>query len=158
MVSVVYLLSQGYDFLGFEFSNDYANPLRDTSDLSTSLSNLSIAPHATANNLQSQKQRESSRSHYSTPAPIDEPLTAPKPTRTTAAPPPAVAASPSLQPPGIWSPEMGIKFGGNAGANPPSQSGEATGRNLKYPDAHTNNVPTAVHGGRWDGTRGLMFG
>lgn len=145
-------------FFRFKFSNAYANPLRDTSDLSTSLSNLTIAPHATANNLQSQKRRESSRSHYSTPAPIDEPLTAPKPTRTAAAPPPAVAASSSLQPPGIWSPEMGIRFGGNTGANPPLQSGEAGGRNLKYPDAHANNVPTAVHGGRWDGTRGVMFG
>lgn len=52
---------------------------------------------------------------------------------------------------------MGIRFGGNAGANLPPQSG-VEGRNLKYPDAHANNVPTAVHGGRWDGTRGVMFG
>lgn len=52
---------------------------------------------------------------------------------------------------------MGIRFGGNAGANLPPQSGVG-GRNLKYPDAHANNVPTAVHGGRWDGTRGVMFG
>lgn len=110
-------------FFDFNFSNDCANPLLDTSDLSTSLSNLAIAPHATANNLQSQKQRESSRSHYSTPAPIDEPLAAPKPMRTTAAPPPAVAASSSLDLPGIWTPEMGIRFGGNTEANPPLQSG-----------------------------------
>lgn len=53
---------------------------------------------------------------------------------------------------------MGIRFGGNTGANPPLQSGESGGRNLKYPDAHANNVPTTVHGGRWDGTRGVMFG
>lgn len=137
---------------------DYANPFHDISDLSTSLSNLSIAPHATANNLQSQKHRESSRSHYCTPAPIDEPLTAPKPTRTTAVPLPAVAASSSLQPSGIWSPEMGIRFGGDNGAHPPPQSGESVVRNLKYPDANTNNIPTTVQGGRWDGTRGVMFG
>lgn len=53
---------------------------------------------------------------------------------------------------------MGIRFGGSTRAHPPLQSGESGGRNLKYPDAHASNVPTAVHGGRWDGTRGVMFG
>lgn len=53
---------------------------------------------------------------------------------------------------------MGIRFGGNPGAHPPPQSGELGVRNLKYTDANANNVPTAVQGGRWDGTRGVIFG
>ncbi|MCJ1260843.1 pH-response regulator protein palA/rim20 [Lobaria immixta] len=125
------------------------------SDLSNSLSNLSLSSSTTTSNLQSQKQRESSRPHYSAAAPAEEPLTAPTPTRAPVAPPPVAATPPASA---VWSPEMGIKFGGQPAGNASgSASGSGAPRNLRYPDANAN-PPMGVQGGKWDGTRGLKFG
>lgn len=109
------------------------------SDLSNSLTNLSLT---NTTQLQEQRERETLRSHYNTPAPSEEPLTAPTPARA-AAPPPSPA-------PGIWSPEMGIKFAAN-NDTPSTSSGDSG--NSKYP-----NAGALVSGGKWDGTRGIRFG
>jgi programmed cell death 6-interacting protein len=126
------------------------------SDLSTALSSLSL--HNTAQ-LQDRRERESLRSHYQPPAPADEPLTAPTPTRPVVAPHPPVS--------GIWSPEMGIKFesgpaaeglggagAGRVGGNAPAAQGLSgnDSRNLKYPDAGQGTR------GPLDMSRGVRFG
>lgn len=129
-------------------------PTHENSDLSNSLSNLSVSSASTTTALQSQRQRESSRPHYSAPAPAEEPLTAPTPTRAPVAPP-SVAATPPAS--AVWNPELGIKFGGPPAGNASgSASGSGAPRNLRYPDANAN--PPGVQGGKWDGTRGLRFG
>jgi programmed cell death 6-interacting protein len=46
--------------------------------------------------------------------PPEEPLTAPQPTRAPVAPP-------AVPTPGMWSPEMGIRFGGGNSRGQPGQ-------------------------------------
>lgn len=75
--------------------------------------------------LQRQKQQEASRP----PPPQslgDEPLTAPQPTRAPAPPPPPPGPTA-----GIWTPEMGIKFG-------PSAQGNKNPHHAGYPQARPN--------------------
>ena len=103
------------------------------------MSSLNIAQ---SNSLQDQKKRETLRSQYNVKAPAQDPLTAPTPTRVTV-PPPATS-------PGMWSPEMGIKFGGVA-PPPPKASNQ---HNPSYPD--TRN--TQVRGGPWNPGQGVKFG
>lgn len=54
--------------------------------------------------------------HSPRPSVTREPLTAPQPTRANVAPP-------QVPTPGMWSPEMGIRFAG-AGPSPPAQPGQ----------------------------------
>ncbi|KAI9815101.1 MAG: pH-response regulator protein palA/rim20 [Pycnora praestabilis] len=107
---------------------------RMESDLSNAMSSLNISQ---TNALQQQRHHEIHMPPYSIKAPAEQPLTAPVPTRAAAAPPPAS--------PGMWTPEMGIKFGGNASLN---------GNVQQAP----NNPGTKVRGGQWDPSRGLQFG
>ncbi|KAL8740429.1 MAG: hypothetical protein Q9190_006871 [Brigantiaea leucoxantha] len=109
-------------------------------DLSTALSNLNLG-------LQEQKQRQTLRSNYNSQQqpkpPSEEPMPAPTPTRA------------AVQPePGIWNPELGIKFGGA----PPGIGQQVTkpsnenAHNPAYPS------PRPVQGGQWDVSRGVQFG
>jgi programmed cell death 6-interacting protein len=108
------------------------------SDLSNAMSALNLSQ---VTSLQDQKQRETLRSQYSTKAPSSEPLTAPTPTRAAVQPPPPTAPTP-----GMWNPEMGIKFGGALAQQP---SG----------DVHNPTYPSAkLRGGQWDMNQGVRFG
>ncbi len=103
-------------------------------DLTNAMSSLNISQ---TNALQHQKQQENHQPPYDTRAPTAKPLTAPLPTRAAVALPPAAN-------PGMWTPEMGIKFGGPAQAN-----------NVQQPQPQPG--PKA-RGGQWDPSRGLQFG
>ena len=109
------------------------------SDLSNAMSALNLSQ---TTSLQDQKQRESMRSHYSTKAPSSEPLAAPTPTRAAVQPPTAPA-------PGMWNPEMGIKFGGVT--TPQQAPAKGNLHNPAYPNTRTR-------GGQWDANQGLRFG
>lgn len=100
-------------------------------DLSNAMSALNLSQ---VTSLQDQKQRENLRSQYNAkPPPTDrEPMTAPTPK-----PPPAPT-------PGMWNPEMGIKFGGVTTPN----GGNA--HNPAYPT-------TRVRGSQWDMNQGVRF-
>lgn len=93
------------------------------------MSSLSLQ-QATSNSLHQQKRADAQNPQYGADAHADAPLTAPTPTRA-GVPPPA----------GMWSPEVGIKFGGV-----PTTSGTARPANGPSQD------------GRWDPTQGLKFG
>ncbi|BDD61184.1 hypothetical protein MAP00_006254 [Monascus purpureus] len=80
--------------------------------------------------IQPQEQRQPSRPHAT-----EEPLTAPQPTRAPV-PPPQVPA------PGLWSPEIGIRFGGPA---PPPSQGQIAGRGQGQVS------------GKWDPNQGIRF-
>lgn len=70
------------------------------------------------------------------------------------APTPTRAAVPPPEPePGIWNPELGIKFGG-APTSVAQQGKPINGKanNPVYPN--TRNI----QGGQWDATRGVRFG
>jgi programmed cell death 6-interacting protein len=69
-----------------------------------------------------------------------QPLTAPQPTRANAAPPPVTSGG------GIWSPEMGIRFGGQLPAPGTTQPGR--------PGDHQNKP---ANPGAWDPSKGLRF-
>ncbi|KAL2041235.1 hypothetical protein N7G274_006180 [Stereocaulon virgatum] len=107
------------------------------SDLSDAVSALNLSQ---VTSLQDQKQRETLRSQYSTKAPSSEPLTAPTPTRAAVQPPPPTAPTP-----GIWNPEIGIKFGGALAQQP---SG----------DMHNPAYPSTKTRGQWDMNQGVRFG
>ena len=107
-------------------------------DLSNAMSSLRIAQ---SNNLQEQKQRETLRSQFHTKAPVKDLLTAPTPTRGPVPPP---AASP-----GMWSPEMGIKFGNLA----PQPSKDGNIYNPAYPNTRAGQVRRS----QWDPNQGLRF-
>ena len=111
------------------------------SDLADALSTLSLAQ---TNHLQDQKQREGLRSHYSAKAPKEEPMPAPVPTRANVQPPPAPS-------PALWSPEMGINFGGAAKGPPPLPPGGNVHK-PEYP-----NTRARGGAGQWDG-KGIRFG
>ena len=120
---------------GFLLDINYADHCRD---LSNAMSSLRIAQN---NSLQEQKQRETLRSQYHTKAPTKDLLTAPTPTRAPVPPPAAL--------PGMWSPEMGIKFG-NLAAQPSKDS------NVHNP-AYPNTRAGQVRGGQWDPNQALRF-
>ncbi|KAI9872294.1 MAG: pH-response regulator protein palA/rim20 [Pleopsidium flavum] len=109
------------------------------SDLTNAMSSLTLSQ---ANSLQHEKQEENLRSSYKIKAHVDEPLTAPTPTRA-AVPPPLAPASL-----GVWTPEMGIQFGGG-----PSQQNNQNVHAAPYPN--TSNAQ--LRGGPWDPSRGLRF-
>ncbi|KAL9629158.1 MAG: hypothetical protein Q9164_006998, partial [Protoblastenia rupestris] len=90
--------------------------------------------------LHDQKQRDALRSQYAARAPETEPLAAPVPTRANVQPPPAPPT------PGMWNPEMGIKFGA-----PPQQQQNGNVHNPAYPSAR-------ARGGQWEVSQGLKFG
>ena len=98
------------------------------------MSSLSIAQ---TNSLQDQRERESLRSQYSAKAPNEEPMPAPVPTRASIVPPAPTNA--------MWTPDMGITFGGAA---PPSANSNV--HNPAYPQARAT--------GPWDANRGIQFG
>ena len=105
-------------------------------DLSNAMSALNLSQ---VNSLQDQKHRETLRSQYNAKAPSTEPLTAPKPTRAAVQPP-----SPGPTP-GMWNPDMGIKFGGAIAQQP---NGDV--HNPAYPN-------TKARGGQWDINQGVRF-
>lgn len=96
---------------------------------------------AQTNALQDQKERESLRHQYSTKPAEREPLTAPTPNRAPVSPPSAS--------PGIWSPEMGITFGG-----PAPQTLTTNLHNPAYPNTRSGQ-PRA---GQWNPSQGVKFG
>ena len=101
-------------------------------DLSSAMSSLNLN---TAASLHQQKQAESrSSTYHAGKPPIEVPLAAPQPTRTTAA-----AAS------GMWTPDAGIRFG----TAPASQNGAASG-----PGGATGGKTSD---GRWDPSKGMKF-
>ncbi|KAH0263029.1 BRO1-domain-containing protein, partial [Aureobasidium melanogenum] len=84
-------------------------------DLSTSMAQMSLQ-NANQTNLRQQKQQETlmNQQQPRTTPRTGPPLAAPLPTRANVAPPPVAAtASPT---PGMWTPEMGIRFGGPGAA------------------------------------------
>jgi len=100
------------------------------SDLATRMSSLNLQ-QATSESLQKQKAADAQNPQYGADAHAETPLTAPKPTRA------------SVAPSGMWTPDVGIKFG-TVGAVPTS-SGNARPANGPAQD------------GRWDPTKGLKF-
>lgn len=107
----------------------YCSVLTTDSDLTTRMSSLGLQ-QAASSSLQQQKQADAQDPHYGASAHAEEPLTAPTPTRASM-PPTA----------GMWTPEVGIRFGG-----PPTASG--------------NPRPSGgpPQDGRWDPAQGLKFG
>ena len=92
----------------------------------------SLSLQETSASLQKQKREESARAvppHSQT----QQPLTAPLPTRAPIAPP-----SPAVT---VWSPDMGIRFGG-----PPTQG-----------NANISNAPGRPNNGQWEQRRGGHF-
>jgi programmed cell death 6-interacting protein len=86
----------------------------------------------TSASLQKQKMQENARAMPSQNQ-VQQPLMAPLPTRAPVAPPPPTGT--------VWSPDMGIKFGG-----PPTQ----VNRNVSLAQGRPNNV-------QWDQGRGGYF-
>lgn len=105
-------------------------------DLSTAMAQMSLQ-NANHVNLRQQKQQETLMQQHQTRAnpPRAEPMAAPMPTRASVAPP-QVAAAPIPNPtPGMWTPEMGIKFGNASSAAPGPTNGD----------------------NRWDPSKGMKF-
>ena len=82
-----------------------------------------------SNSIQQREEEESLSSVYNVHAPTTQPLAAPVPTRISAMPPQVS--------PGMWSPELGIKFGD------PSPGPQGTG---------------SIKPGQWDPNQGVRFG
>ncbi|KAL6714887.1 pH-response regulator protein palA/rim20 [Lecanora helva] len=119
------------------------------SDLSNAMSALNLSQ---ATSLQEQKEREDLRAQYRNTAHNQVPsteslMTAPVPTRAPAqVPPPVVGPTP-----GMWNPEMGIKFGGATTTDKEPQHANEYVHNPAYPS-------TRVRGGQWDMNQGVRFG
>ncbi|KAF2490964.1 BRO1-domain-containing protein [Lophium mytilinum] len=94
-------------------------------DIATAMSSMNLQ----TNSLQQQRQAESQNPQYGANVHAGEPLAAPTPTR---------AVGPTT---GMWTPEVGIRFGG-------------------APAAPAGSRPTAgpPQDGRWDAAKGLKFG
>lgn len=113
-------------------------------DLSNAMSALNVS-HATE--LKDQKQREGLRAHYSVKAPEEEPLPAPVPAR---------APGQGAPTPGMWNPEMGIKFGGGPTmATTSQQQQQAAPNGVVHNPTYPN---TRTRGGQWDMNQGVRFG
>ncbi|KZF25792.1 putative signal transduction protein [Xylona heveae TC161] len=134
------------------------------SDLTTAMASLSVSqtPSA-ASMLQEQKRQEAERLSLASsnsprpstdPMDLDQqhpPLTAPVPTRAPVAPPPVNA--------GIWSPDMGIRFGGGPPAHP-SPGGGALSTSFaphQQPPGIDNSTKPLPKPGTWDPSRGWQF-
>lgn len=98
--------------------------------------------------LQQQKQQQenanissprSQSNPYNTRS-TETPMPAPVPTRASVIPPPAAQ---SLPVPGMWSPDMGIKFGSVGAAVGAGEKGAGDGR---------------VPAGKWEPSAGVRFG
>ena len=108
-------------------------------ELENAMSSLSLSQ---SNSLQDQKEKEALRTQYATRAQSHgEQLAAPVPQRANVQPPPA-NTGPT---PGMWTPEMGIKFG-----TPPRQQ-NSNAHNPAYPQ-------TQPRAGPWDASQGVRFG
>ncbi|PGH08274.1 hypothetical protein AJ79_06061 [Helicocarpus griseus UAMH5409] len=83
-------------------------------------------------------------------AAAEEPLTAPQPTRASIVPPPSTMPLP-VGMAGMWSPEMGIRFGGSPAGGGGGGSGVQTQAQTQAQD---QTLPTP---GRWDPSRGVRF-
>jgi programmed cell death 6-interacting protein len=114
---------EGY-VLGPHHVNDV---LMMASDIANSMSALSLQ-QANSSSLQQQRQEDAQNPQYGAAAHADAPLAAPTPTRASVGP-------------GMWTPEMPIRF-----AAVPTASGGARPANGPAQD------------GRWDPTKGLKFG
>ncbi|KAI9676278.1 MAG: pH-response regulator protein palA/rim20 [Trizodia sp. TS-e1964] len=102
-------------------------------EISNSMASLNISQTTT---LHKQREAENERRPYATLPPAQDPLTAPVATRASYALPPTAA--------GMWSPEMGIKFGSIPSSNPRSM--------------HPNEGPIPATNAAWEPSRGLKFG
>ncbi|KAI9761136.1 MAG: hypothetical protein M4579_001183 [Chaenotheca gracillima] len=128
------------------------------SDLTNAMSSLNLS-HANSLHQQKVNQDHSNRNapsqypHQGAPAPQpprNDPLVAPVPTRAPAAPPG-----------GVWTPDMGIKFGGG----PPQPPGQLPPQAQKQPSSHAGNkqngnMPSGgrgAGGGTWDPHGDLRF-
>ncbi|KAF2635904.1 BRO1-domain-containing protein [Massarina eburnea CBS 473.64] len=99
------------------------------SDLATSMSSLNLQ-QTNSSSLQQQRQVDAQDPQYGANVHVDEPLTAPTPTRASIAPQTR-----------MWTPDVGIRF-----AAVPTTSGGVRPANGPVQDA------------RWDPTQGLKFG
>lgn len=86
--------------------------------------------------IQQQQQQTANAFSHNSLRPTGPPIPAPVPHR---APVPPMQPAQVLQG-GMWSPEMGIKFGGPAPTQQPPQA------------------PQNIHGGQWDPRAGVRFG
>ena len=123
-------------------------------DLADSMSALNLSQ---TDHLHDQKQREGLRNQYSARAPKEEPLTAPLPTRANVQPPPPLPPSVGPSPAALWSPEMGINFGGGPPAKAQQQNENA--HNPAYPNTRARGAAVGGgQGGQRDVSQGVRFG
>lgn len=101
----------------------------------TAMAALNISSH---HPIQHQQQQIQPQPPAPQP-PVAQPLTAPQPTRANAALPPTVTNTG-----GIWSPEMGIRFGGPL---------PAPGTTQPNRQSNAGGAPT----GTWDPSKGMRF-
>lgn len=90
-------------------------------DISTSMAQMSLKS-ANSVNLRHQKQQETMQGRSDPRNGGGTPLVAPTPTRSNMGPPPPIAAATAAADThahagGVWTPEMGIKFGGQGAPN-----------------------------------------
>ncbi|KAI9731745.1 MAG: pH-response regulator protein palA/rim20 [Cirrosporium novae-zelandiae] len=111
-------------------------------DLANSMSALNLNNLNTINrdNLRHVQQPEDARPLPGSTAPVREPITAPMPTRAPIQIPTPAAG-------GMWTPDMGIKFG----ASPAQTEGSPAPSVVSVPP------PGQVKGRAWDPSRGLRF-
>ncbi|PGH02114.1 programmed cell death 6-interacting protein [Blastomyces parvus] len=84
--------------------------------------------------------------------PPETPLAAPQPTRTSIIPPPSTMPLPAMPAAGMWSPEMGIKFG------PPASQMNVAGQAEEEQDQMRSPMPMRMSTpGGWDPSRGVRF-
>ncbi|EGC42025.1 conserved hypothetical protein [Histoplasma capsulatum var. duboisii H88] len=90
----------------------------------------------------------------------ESPLTAPQPTRTSIIPPPITMPLPTMPTGGMWSPEMGIKFGSSAPAPAPASQIPMNGPDQaeQQTQAQAQMVsPMSIPMSTWDPSRGVRF-
>lgn len=128
-------------------------------DLENAMAGMNLGQGGQNAVLEDQKQREGLRREYAAKAPVTAPLAAPMPQRANVQPPPSVTAGEpsggvptSSTTPGMWNPEMGIKFGGGDGGGgaPTQQQPNGSLQNGAYPQARGRP-------GQWDMGQGLRF-
>ncbi|QSS63780.1 pH-response regulator protein palA/RIM20 [Histoplasma capsulatum] len=92
----------------------------------------------------------------------ESPLTAPQPTRASIIPPPITMPLPTMPTGGMWSPEMGIKFGSSAPAPAPASqipmNGPDQAEQQTQAQAQAQMVsPMPMPMSTWDPSRGVRF-
>ena len=108
-----------------------------------------LQPQAQHQYQQPRQPEPQPQRHYQQRQPAEEPLAAPQPTR-------AAPINPiSTMPVGMWSPEMGIRFGGPApgGAPPPQANAQQQQQQQQQQPLNNNNNKET----RWDPSMGLRF-